>query len=67
MRIIGTTKDKEKKRREREAQEEPCMKKEKLGDSKVLFSTCFEKCTLLNMSRSTILVAIEGFGLISFP
>ena len=67
MKIVGTKEDKEKKRNERKAQEEPNRKKEKLGDSRAHFSSHFEKYTPLNESRSAILGAIEGSGLIFFP
>ena len=67
MKIVVAKEDKEKKRKDREAQEEPNRKKEKSGDLRTHFSPRFKKYTPLAESRSTILAAIEGSGLFSFP
>ena len=67
MKIVTSNDEKERKRKEREAQEEPTRKRDRGNDFRGSSKPRFEKFTPLNESRTSILASIQSSGLIRFP
>ena len=67
MKIVNFKDEKESKRKEREAQEEPTRKKDRGNDLRGSSKPRFEKFTPLNESRTSILASIQSSKLIHFP
>ena len=67
MKIVNSKDEKERKRKEREAQEEPTRKKDRGNDFGGSSRPRFEKFTPLNEMRTSILASIQSSGLVRFP